>query len=231
LKDYKPATVKNILVIIQRIINHGNKKQLCPSLDFKTEMPKVDNEKKDALKPDELKRLFETLELEEFRDSMVSHLVKFALFTGMKKGELFELQWSDINFDDLIIALRNTKSGKNNTIPLNETAKKVLNTIPRSDSPYIFPGRFGGKRDNIKKQINKVKMLAELPKDFRSLHGLRSTFATISASSGKVDIYMLQTLMTHQSPVMTQRYADLIDKARLESSNIIAEAIDKIVAQ
>ena len=79
LKDYKPATVKNILVIIQRIINHGNKKQLCPSLECKIEMPKVDNEKKDALKPDELKRLFEILELEEFRDSMVSHLVCYVI--------------------------------------------------------------------------------------------------------------------------------------------------------
>ena len=85
---------------------------------------------------------------------------------------------------------------------------------------------------DIEKTADKLKgRLAELPKDFRPLHGLRSTFATISASSGKVDLYMLQNLMTHQSPVMTQRYADLIDKARLESANIIAEEIDKIVAQ
>ena len=158
--------------------------------------------------------------------------MKLALFTGMRKGEILNLQWKDINFDYNLIHLRDTKSGKDNTIPLNTEAKKLFDSLPKEDvSSYVFTGRGGKKLVNISGELNRIKKLAELPKDFRPLHGLRSTFATLLASSGEVDIYMLQNLLTHKSPIMTQRYADLIDTARLKSSNVIGKEIDKILSQ
>ena len=45
------------------------------------------------------------------------------------------------------------------------------------------------------------------------MHGLRHAYASMLASSGKVDMYVLQKLMTHKSPSMTQRYAHLRDEA------------------
>lgn len=49
--------------------------------------------------------------------------------------------------------------------------------------------------------------------DFRPLHGLRHHYATMMASSGRVDLYTLQKLLNHKDPRMTQRYAHLLDKA------------------
>jgi len=56
---------------------------------------------------------------------------------------------------------------------------------------------------DVNHQIRKIKEAAGLPKDFRALHGLRHVFASMLASSGQVDLYTLQKLLTHKSPGMT----------------------------
>lgn len=56
--------------------------------------------------------------------------------------------------------------------------------------------------------------------DFRPLHGLRHAYASFLASSGKVDLYTLQKLLTHSSPQMTQRYAHLADEALQRAAQV-----------
>ena len=60
---------------------------------------------------------------------------------------------------------------------------------------------------------------AGFPKGFRPLYGLRHVFASMLASSGKVDLYTLQKLLTHKDPKMTQRYAHLRDDTLKRASN------------
>jgi integrase len=45
------------------------------------------------------------------------------------------------------------------------------------------------------------------------------------ASSGRVDLYTLQKLLTHKSPLMTQRYAHLRDEALMQASNVITDLV------
>ena len=45
------------------------------------------------------------------------------------------------------------------------------------------------------------------------LQGLRHVYATMLVSSGKVDLETLQSLLTQKSPLMTQRYAHLLDQS------------------
>ena len=74
--------------------------------------------------------------------------------------------------------------------------------------------------------MNKIKKAAGLPKDFRPLHGLRHFFASMLASSGEVDMYVLQKLLTHKSPQMTQRYAHLRDEALKKAAGLAGSTID-----
>ena len=105
----------------------------------------------------------------------------------------------------------------------------------KTKSRFVFPGRGGRQRTDIKGPVNRIKKKAGLPEDFRPLHGLRHTYASMLASSGKVDMYTLQKLLTHKSPQMTQRYAHLRDEALKRASNLagdlIAETLngDKVV--
>ena len=90
---------------------------------------------------------------------------------------------------------------------------------------FVFPGKDGNQRKDFRRIARRVKERAQLPKDFRPIHGLRHNFASRLASSGQVDMYTLQKLLTHESPLMTQRYAHLADEAMKRASEIGTQAL------
>lgn len=225
LKKRKPQTVKHILALLKRIINFGAKNGLCPGPSFEIELPKVNNQKTEDLTPEQLQSLLNAIESET--NLQAANLMKMALFSGMRRGELFKLQWADIDFDKGFIHIRWPKGAKDQTIPLNESARAVLLGHVRTGSAYVFPGRHGNQRVDIKKQVNRIKECAGLPKNFRALHGLRHVYASMLASSGQVDMYTLQKLLTHKSPNMTQRYAHLRDDAMRKASELAGDIISE----
>jgi integrase len=222
-KKKAPGTVKNVLELLRRIVNFGVKKQLCPRLGFIIEMPRVNNEKTEDLTPDELTKLLKAIEKDS--NTMAANMMKMALFTGMRRGEMFKLKWKDVDFNRDFIIIRDPKGGPDQKIPLNDATKELLESHPRTKSPYVFPGRWGRQRTDIKHQVNRIKDDAGLPKDFRALHGLRHAYASMLASSGEVDLYTLQKLLTHKSPLMTQRYAHLRDDALKRASEVAGNII------
>ncbi|MBT4526366.1 MAG: tyrosine-type recombinase/integrase, partial [Deltaproteobacteria bacterium] len=98
LKKYKlaPQTAKHVLALIKRLSNYANKKHLCSPLKFPVEFPKVDNAKTEDLTSDQLSSLMAVLKIET--NIQVRNLMYLALYTGMRRSELFELQWTDIDF-------------------------------------------------------------------------------------------------------------------------------------
>jgi integrase len=211
LKKKSPATVRNILELLRRIVNYGVNKRLCEPLRFKIELPKVNNIKTEDLSTVQLAALLAAIEADTHPQA--GPMMKMALFTGMRRGELFRLKWSDIDKEQGFILIRDPKGGTDERIPLNQTARDLLKNHPRTRSPYIFPGRGGKQRTDIIKPMREICKKAKLPKGFRPLHGLRHVYASMLASSGQVDLYTLQRLLTHKSPMMTMRYAHLRDQA------------------
>ncbi|MCJ7542903.1 MAG: site-specific integrase, partial [Desulfobacterales bacterium] len=202
LKKKAPQTVKHVLELLRRVTNFGFRKGLSKRLNFSIEMPKVSNLKTEDLDPDQLTELLKVIEKDDHPDA--GPMMKMALFTGMRRGEMFKLKWSDVDFDRGFINLTDPKGGPDQKIPLNDAVRELLKSHPRTKSQFVFPGRGGRKRTDIKHQVNKIKKEAGLPKDFRPLHGLRHVYASMLASSGEVDMYVLQRLLTHKSPLMTQ---------------------------
>ena len=220
-KKLKPATVRHALEVLRRLSNFAVKHNLCSGIPFVIEMPQVNNIQTEDLTSEQIGKLLHVLNEES--DIQAANLVRFALFTGMRRGEIFNLKWSDINFRKKIINIRNPKGGQDVTIPLNESTEKVLTMHPKIGSDYVFPGLKGGRRNNCTRPMRRIKEKANLPDDFRMFHGLRHVYASQLASSGKVDLYTLQTLMTHKSPLMTQRYAHLRNETLIQASNVISE--------
>lgn len=165
------------------------------------------------------------------RDAML-----LALCSGMRRGEIFKLKWVDVDFDRGFIMIRNPKGGQDQTIPLSKAACEILENRPRvKDSPYVFPccRRPRDEKTQLQhrvdaaKQFRAIRDAAGLPSDFRPMHGLRHAFASILASSGQVDMYTLQKLLTHKSPLMTQRYAHLRDETMKNASALAGNIIDQ----
>jgi site-specific recombinase XerD len=230
-KGLKPATVRHVLELLRRLANFAVKKNYCHGLSFKLEMPKVENQKTENLSQDQLQKLLRVLD--EDHDLQVRNLVRMALYTGMRRGELFELCWTDIDFYNKIITVRSSKNGRHPTIPLNEMAENVLTAHAQSEtkSNFVFPGRGGKKRTECKRPLLRIRKKAGLPEDFRFLQGLRHVYASMLVSSGKVDLETLQSLLTQKSPLMTQRYAHLLDQAvDFTDTEIATDSTDSEIA-
>lgn len=222
-KKRKPATVHNTIELLRRIINYGVNRNLCPPLPFKLELPKLNNHRTEDLTPDQLQDLLDAIEKD--KHPVAGPMMLCALYTGMRRGEMFKLEWSDLDFERGFILLRDPKGGKNQSIPMNSQARKLLESMPRI-CQYVFAGRPDkngnyAPRTRIADQVNRIKKAAGLPKDFRALHGLRHVYASMLASSGKVDMYTLQKLMTHKSADMTQRYAHLRDESLTRAGQVV----------
>jgi len=222
-RELKPATIRHVLELLRRLANFSAKNNLCSGLSFKIQMPKVENYKTEELTNAQLQKLMQVLEEEP--DIQVSNLVRLALYTGMRRGELFNLNWGDIDFYNKTITVKSDKKGDQPTIPLNDMAEKVLveHAHTENGSKFVFPGRGGKKRTECKRPLLRIRKKAGLPDDFRILQGLRHVYASMLVSSGKVDLETLQSLLTQKSPLMTQRYAHLLDESRTNSGNIIAD--------
>jgi integrase len=230
LKKLQPATVWGVLELLRRLINFGTDKNFCTGIKFKIKMPKVNNEKTEDLTAEQFQNLLDAIEADS--STQAKNLMKFILLTGMRRGELFNLKWDDIDFEKGFLHIRSPKGGKDQKIPLNDSALALLKSHekPYPNSQFVFPGRNGNKRTDIKLQVNRIKKRAGLPKHFRPLHGLRHVYASMLASSGKVDMYTLQKLLTHKSPQMTQRYAHLRDEALKQASEVSGDIIDEIIS-
>ena len=228
-KKLKPQTVRHVLGLLKRIIHFGAKRQLCRELPFPIDAVKVDNRTTEDLTQDQLRSLLKAIS--ESTDIEAANIMRMALFTGMRRGELFKLQWNDIDFDRGFITIRHDpKGGVSQKIPLNAQARDVLKNHPAT-ADHVFTRCDGKPFMDIHHRVNAIKAAAGIGADFRALHGLRHAYASMLASSGEVDMYTLQKLLTHKSPVMTQRYAHLRDdtmrKASTLAGNIIQQAAEK----
>lgn len=224
LKTLKPQTVKHIMGLLKRIVHYGAARELCQNLSFEIESVKVDNQKTEDLNPEQLKRLLE--EIDKSTDVEAKAIMRLALYTGMRRGEMFKLKWNDIDFQRGFIAIKNPKGGVSQKIPLNEQARQILENHPRT-AENVFVRPDGEPFTDIRRRVNPIKEAAGIPGDFRALHGLRHTYASMLASSGKVDLYTLQKLLTHKSPIMTQRYAHLRDEALIKASTLAGDIIEQ----
>jgi integrase len=226
LKGKSPQTVKNVLALLRRIARFGVKRNLCHGLTFQIDMPRnINNIVTEDLSDEQLGRLLEALDNDP--DFQTANMVRLCLCTGLRRSELLRLQWSHIDFDRGFIHIKDPKGGPDQVIPMNDSAREILEKHPHSDSPFIFPGRNGKQKVDPRKALKRIKKAAGLPDDFRPLHGLRHTFASSLASSGQVDMYTLQRLLTHKSPEMTQRYSHLRDEALRKASDLAGSLVHR----
>jgi len=142
---------------------------------------------------------------------------------------MLRLQWADIDRERGFIHIKDPKGGQSQVIPLNEGAAAIMDALPENPSPFVFPGKAGQQRKQISKALRTIKEAAWLPKSFRALHGLRHVYASMLASSGKVDLFVLQRLLTHKDSRMTMRYAHLRDAALRKASNVADDIISNAI--
>ncbi|MHB1011045.1 MAG: tyrosine-type recombinase/integrase [Propionibacteriaceae bacterium] len=229
LKDKSPQTQAHALELLRRIINFGIKRGLSQGPGFTISLPRVSNEKTEDLTPEQLASLVHVIDEQIKYKSPYrwgAYMMRLALLTGMRRGEMFRLNWDDIDWHRNNVALRDAKSGRDEIIPMSSYAASLLNTIRGEGqaSPVVFPGKDGGQRTTIVRQVNKIKEFAELLTDFRALHGLRHVFASGLISNG-ISFDIVSRLLCHKGRHVTHRYAHLRDDALRHAAELAGSLI------
>lgn len=140
-------------------------------------------------------------------------IVVLALATGMRRGEILNLQWKDVDLEKGKAILHETKNGERRTVSLTGHALSILREYanrPRQIcSSYVFSSTFGSKSIQIRSSWEAVAKLANLS-DFH-FHDLRHTFASYLAMNGAT-LAEIAEAMGHKTLVMVKRYAHLTEE-------------------
>lgn len=175
--------------------------------------PKVPAGRVRYLQPTELRALIEIC------PEWLRPIVALAVTTGMRRSEIINLRWLDVDLEHARILLPQTKNGDGRIVYLNETAQTVLSslplTTPRNPLSPVFPGITGGQVTvAFRRACTKAKI-----SDFR-FHDLRHTMASW-ARMGGADIHTVATLLGHKDLRMAARYQHL-------SPAFLAEAVGRL---
>ena len=125
-----------------------------------------------------------------------------ATSTGLRRGNIVDLQWSQIDFDARVITVQRTKNDEPLVVPLNKSAMAMLQALPHTDE-CVFPGVNGHVVSMaFRRAVKRAKV-----RDFH-FHNLCHTFASWLRMSG-YDICTIQKLLGHKDLWMTIRYENL----------------------
>ncbi len=233
LKTRSPATVAKVLGLLRRIILYGEKKCIAKGPGFKIQLPPVNNEKTEFLTDAQVAAYIKACR--EWPDPQEGNFQLLELLTGMRRGEARNLRWENVDLDRGFLTLRDRKGGGQDLcVPLSDAARDLLEHHPKeTGNPFVFSGMRGKGPRGIKqiaKTAREIRDAAGLAADFRPNHGLRHAFASSLASSGETDLYTIQKLLGHRSPLMTARYSHLHDEALRRGADVmgrIADAAEK----
>lgn len=233
----KAGTVVAALGFLVRLSSFGVKRNLCEGIKFAVDLPKVSTVRTEAMSDEQMSAYLKAAAACE--NKVIGAALTFELLTGMRFGEVRKLTWDAVNIQGGSVHLRDPKGGKDQFLPLNPAAVDLLNQLPRDpENPHVFQGVKDAKRkrsgqigiSTAARRGREFANAAGLPKDFRANHGLRHSFASALASSGEVDLYTLQKLMTHRSPAMTQRYAHLRDETLRRGADVMSRIVGEATA-
>ena len=159
------------------------------------------------LRPEEVERLLSAVA--EETDLYVRAAFRLYLQTGLRKGELLQLKWQDIDFKRAELRIPYTKSGRPHSLSLTETALAILRELPRSiHSDWVFPGHGTNHRKDLKRPWQRIRKRAGL--DDVTIHDLRRTVGSWMAQAG-VPLQVIGEVLNHRHPDVTRIYARLAE--------------------
>lgn len=204
------ATANRIITILKAILNHAFKTDRVKSDEaWKKLKPfkNVSEPKIRFLSEEEAQRLLNACQ-PDFR-----LLVRAALLTGARYGELGELRVYDYSSENKTIFIRQSKNGKPRHIPLNDEGIKFFEQLTFGRNPQTFI--FTRSNDTPWKKNYQVRPLIEACNNAKispviNFHILRHTYASTLAMRG-VPLQVISTVLGHSDTRITHKhYAHLM---------------------
>jgi integrase len=146
-----------------------------------------------VLTKDELKRVWNAADEYPF-----GTIIRLLILTGQRRAQITALQWQWIKDDTIQFPGSIMKNGMSHTIPLGSLADKIIGTISKTESPYLFPSRRG--EGNHFSGWGKLKYRLDTKANVSdwTIHDLRRVFSSGLASLN-VPIHVTEKLLAHTS--------------------------------
>jgi integrase len=148
-------------------------------------------------------------------------LIRFALNTGLRIGEIFSLRWSNVDLKRGILAVFASKTQTIREIPINSETRKVLEAwkLNKKNEGVFYNPQTGKPFVDLKTGFSLACEKSGI--SGVTWHTLRHTFASRLVNSG-VDIVTVKELLGHSSISVTMRYAH----TNIESKRAAVEKLD-----
>lgn len=192
------STANRYFTLMRAIINFGLKNKLYVGENLCSSISKLPENPSRT-------RYLTVPEIKAFLANSPEHMrpfFAFALMTGMRRGEILNLTWRDIDFTSRFIHVHETKSNKSREVPMLDGVLNILSNPSPNLNDKIFNFTIAQIRYAFKKTLKLSKIT-----NFR-FHDSRHTYASQYIINGG-DINILQKILGHASVRMTNRYAHL----------------------
>ena len=239
-KGLSAKTVRNINQVISSALDLAKEQKLISTNPSDScVLPEVEHKELQTIPAEDLAKF-----LREAKASGVYEMYYIELATGLRRGELLGLKWSDIDFANRVIRVQRqvaringeiveaplkTKNSYRNISISEDTAEVLRAQKEKVDSEYVFPSPNGGpiSPDSVNHMLQRVLERAGLPKV--RFHDLRHTFATIALQNG-VDIKTVSGMLGHYSAGFTlDTYAHVTTAAQKEAANTMGNVLSGAV--
>jgi integrase len=172
-------------------------------------------------------------EVEEFialtKDHWLYPIIVTAAYTGMRRGELSNLQWADVDMERKIIHVKSHKQSQKQkqalrSIPIHERLFPVLQEqkLKTDLKRWVFAWEDGAKRDEGTMTDTLRRLVTGGPFEGIGYHAFRHSVASNLAQKG-ADQREIDQILGHQTEAMRKRYQHLFPKQ-------IRNAIDKLTS-
>ena len=203
LECMKPATVVRELGWLQHAIDIACSDwgQNLPNGNPAREVrrPKVDNRRERRLQTGEWEKLLDAVH--DTRTPLMRPLLRLALATGMRRGELLGMQWQHIDLERYTVFLPKTKNGRTRTVPLSPDAMRVLEALPRNGE-RCFP--LTG--NSVRLAFERLRRRASI--EDLTFHDIRHEAISRFVESG-LSLAQVQMISGHRDLRMLLRYTHL----------------------
>lgn len=200
-----PATINRNVNALRACLSHAVNRGLLQSNPL-AGLQRLDVEEENRVRyldAGEEERLRSSL---EGCDARLKTMIILSLNTGIRRGELFSLDWMSVTADTIAVESGKSKNRRTRHIPLNSEARTVLDRWGRHPSGLLFPSDSGKQLTDVRKSWVSVLKKAKIS-NFR-WHDLRHHFASKLAMAA-VPLNTVRELLGHSDIKMTLRYAHL----------------------
>jgi integrase len=223
-KGQKPATVNRHIATLKHMFTKATDWNMVEDETLKrvrkAKLLEENNRRLRYLSKDECQALINACK-DHLRPIVIT-----ALNTGMRKEEILNLKWDNVDLKNGFILLDITKNGERREIPINATLKEIFSGIVRRiDIPYVFYDNESGQRyGNIRRSFLTACKKANI-RDFH-FHDLRHCFASHLVMAG-VDLTTVKELLGHKTLTMTLRYSHLAPSHKVKAVDILDSALNE----